>query len=254
MTDTLSIDYSFARPDPAAIRAAGYGGVWRYLSTDPDKSLGKEEAAALHAAGLGIGLVWESTAQRSLEGAQAGTDDGITAAEQARALGVPDGCPLLVAVADFAATPDQVGTIHDYYFHFRSQVMGWQYGGYGTGYVIDALVAAGAEGLWWQSAEDDQGTSGGKVSPNASIYQRVTPTGEINVDGETRKVASPALLPSGDFDEDVECFGPAQVNWWTADSARKPAPATPPAPVKATVTKDEAASALATLTAYIGQG
>ena len=38
MTD-LSIDYSFARPSPEAIRRAGYIGVWRYLGGTEGKDL-----------------------------------------------------------------------------------------------------------------------------------------------------------------------------------------------------------------------
>lgn len=222
MTDTLSIDYSTARPAPAAIKAAGYTGVWRYFSNPGNpKNLTAAEAAALHAAGLGIGVVFESTAQRSLSGAAGGTADGLAAAAQARSVGLPAGAPLLANLADFAATPVQIDTIHDYYFAFRTAIGGYQPGGYGTAYVINQLVAAGAEGLWWQNAMDNQGVPGSVVSQHASVYQRVRPT---------RVIAGAA---AGSFDEDVQGFGPSQVSWWMP-AAR---PAVPPAPAAASGTQ-----------------
>ena len=201
MTD-LSIDYSFARPSPEAIRDAGYIGVWRYLGGTADKDLSRAEAEALHAAGLGIGCVFEGLADRPLSGAAAGTEDGKAAAAQARDIGLPKGAPLLVAVGDFQAIGDQIATVHDYYYAFRQETEDtWQTGGYATSYMISALVAAGAEGLWWQNAMTDEGVSGDIVNPHASVYQRVTPTRQIK-DAE------------GDYDEDVSGFGPAAVNWW----------------------------------------
>lgn len=202
--EELSADYAWARPAPAAIRAAGYAAVWRYLSLDPSKNLTAAEAAALHAAGLGIGLVWETAAQRGLGGAAAGAVDGNAAATQARAIGLPPGAPLLANVGDFAAAPGDLDLIEAYYHAFRPFVSEWQAGGYATSYIIAGLVQRGAQGVWWQNAMDDQGVPGNVVSPHASVYQRVTPTRQI------------AGSKPGDWDEDVSGFGPARVNWWRA--------------------------------------
>ena len=198
----LSIDYDTARPSPAAIKAAGYTAVWRYLDGGavPGKSLTAAEAASLHAAGLGIGCVWETTSNRALDGAAAGTADGNAAAIQAHDTGLPHGCPLLVNVGDFAATTAEISAIHAYYHAFRNATLAWQTGGYATGYIIGELVAGGAEGLWWQNAMNDAGVPGAKVSPHASIYQRVTPT---------------VAHPIAGVDEDA-IVTPGAVHWWKA--------------------------------------
>ena len=219
MTELLSCDYSLARPSPAAIRQAGYTAVWRYLSGGGNaKDLTESEAVSLHAAGLGIGTIWETTGTRALDGAAAGAGDGAAAAKQARSLGQPYGTPLLANVGDFAATPAQIPAIHAYYYAFRQEVLDWQFGGYATGFIINALVAAGAIGLWWQNAENDSGVSGSDVSSYASVYQRVTPTKTI-----------PGVAAGG-WDEDVYGFGPAVPRWW-GPAAPAPAPAPVPAPV-----------------------
>jgi hypothetical protein len=198
----LSVDYSYARPSPAAIRAAGYAGVWRYLSGGtPTKDLAPPEAAALHAAGLGIGCIWETTAARALAGAAAGTADGIAAAAQAKAVGLPPGAPLLVNVADFAATPGELDALMAYYHAWRQETAGWQTGAYATGYVIGGLAARGATGLFWQNAMNDAGSPGSAVSPHAALYQRVSPTRVI------------AGTRAGDWDENVAVGAPA-VAWW----------------------------------------
>jgi len=226
-TPPLAIDYAWARPDPAAIRAAGYTAVLRYLSADPTKNLSAAEAAALLEAGLGIGLIWETTAQRSQSGAEAGAADGEAAVAQARALGFPAGGLLLANLGDFAAAAADLAEIHDYYYAFRRVPrFVYQPGGYGTGWLIDQLVAAGAIGVWWQNAMDDQGVSGSVVSQHASIYQRVTPSRAI------------AGSQAADFDEDVYGFGPAEPAWWLPAPVAPPPPPPPPAPAPVLVSAE----------------
>lgn len=202
MSQVLACDYSTARPDPSAIRQAGYVAVLRYLSANvsPGKDLTKAEADALLSAGLGIGVVWETSAQRALSGTVGGAMDGQDAAIEANAIGLPAGCLLLVNVGDFIVTPDEVDVIHAYYMAFTAEVDKWQYGAYGTAYIIDGLVKLGAHGLWWQNAMNDQNESGSVVSPNAGIYQRVTPTKIITG------------VSAASYDEDVII---RNVNWWT---------------------------------------
>jgi len=143
---------------------------------------------------------------------------------------------VLVNIGDFAVTTEQIGTIQGYYYGWRHGLEEYEpgSGGYGTGYIIDQLAGGGAIGMWWQNAMDDEGVTGSTVSQHASIYQRVTPAGTIN----GVKVASPADLPSGSFDEDVTGFGPVAPMWWSTapapapapDPASAPTPDPPPAP------------------------
>lgn len=95
MTNTWVCDYAWGRPDPAAIKAAGFVAVCRYLSHDmTGKTLTADEAGALHAAGLGVVLNFEDSAGRPLQGAGAGTADAQFANDLADQLGAPASCPI----------------------------------------------------------------------------------------------------------------------------------------------------------------
>lgn len=154
------VDYSTARPTPAQIRAAGYGGVMRYLSTYPPKNLDAAERDALLGAGLVIGLVWETTAARSAQGSAAGTADAQAAEAQADALGYPSSCPVFYAV-DFAATPGQVLS----YFAGVVGAARRPVGVYGSASIVEAVPVP-----WkWQTAA----WSNGRISAQAHLYQVV---------------------------------------------------------------------------------
>ncbi len=111
------VDYAWGRPDPAAIKRAGYLFALRYLATGgpsvSGKVIGLAERQALHAAGLGVGLVWETYANRPLEGAASGSADGLAARAQAKGLGFPDGFPIFGAV-DFDPPSSQYPAIAAY--------------------------------------------------------------------------------------------------------------------------------------------
>jgi hypothetical protein len=83
------IDYAWTRPNAAAIRAAGYQGVMRYLSDTPAKDIDPGERAALQAQHLQVGLNWETTETRALQGAAAGAQDAAVANARADQLGAP---------------------------------------------------------------------------------------------------------------------------------------------------------------------
>jgi hypothetical protein len=160
---TLVLDYAWARPNPLGILAAGYSGVMRYLSNDPSKNLSKTEARALLAAGLSIGLVWETTAKRASEGFAAGNADAAAAEAQARALGYPISCPIFYAV-DYDALP---AASWGYFSGVRARAK-YPIGVYGSFRVVEASPAP-----WkWQAAA----WSSGKVSKLTHLYQRVEKT------------------------------------------------------------------------------
>lgn len=89
---TLVADYSCARRNLAALKAAGVEGVARYLAPLPNwcptgdglprhsKVINGAEYAAIMDAGLTVTLMWEWTNFRALDGASAGTIDGGEAA------------------------------------------------------------------------------------------------------------------------------------------------------------------------------
>ena len=206
MTETLFIDYAWKHPSPAAIKAAGYHGVIRYLSTDPTKDITKAEAAALHKAGLAILLVWETTATRALAGTAAGIADRLAAEKAARALGYPKACPIFYA-CDTDAAPNKVRAYYDGVHRAAVYPMGI----YGSARVIEGITTTHV--YRWQT----EAWSGGAVSKGAHLYQRVKPT---------RKIKGAV----GGWDEDVvlhtlPTWGPPAP----VKPAAKPAPKTPAA-------------------------
>jgi hypothetical protein len=155
---TALLDYAWQKPTPAAIVAGGYAGVLRYLSTDGSKNLTPGERDGLLAAGLSIGLVWETTATRASQGYAAGQHDAQMAEAQADALGYPAGCPIFYAV-DYDAAPAAVVP----YFQGVQGLARRPVGVYGSANVIEAVPAA-----WkWQTVA----WSRGRVSPQAHLYQ-----------------------------------------------------------------------------------
>jgi hypothetical protein len=160
---TLLLDYAWAKPSPAAIKAAGYSGVMRYLSHDSTKNLSKAEATGLLAAGLSIGLVWETTASRAGAGFAAGAADVVAAEAQATALGYPLTAVLFYAV-DYDAAPAAVAP----YFAGVTSKAHRPVGVYGGIRVVDGVVAP-----WkWQACA----WSAGRVSTSAHLYQRLHAT------------------------------------------------------------------------------
>lgn len=172
------VDYSWARPDPAGIKAAGYEGVIRYLATDDRANAGKilrpDERDRLFAADLKIGLVWETTASRAGEGFDAGVMDAQRANSMADQLGWPSTRPIYYAV-DYDASWGQVSP---YFAGVLSQRLR-QAGVYGSYRIIEG--AAGMTGWLWQCAawSGNGAGSGGvsvdgrRLSRHARLYQRV---------------------------------------------------------------------------------
>ncbi|WP_245602071.1 DUF1906 domain-containing protein [Hamadaea tsunoensis] len=171
----LGIDYSSGRPRPGQVAAAGYSFVCRYLSYSASKNLTKSEADALRAAGLDIVVVWETTAQRALDGSAAGAADATEAHRQAVACGMPATRPIYFAV-DFDASTSQQTAINAY-FDGVASVLGrgrtGVYGGYG---VTSRLFNAGKITWGWQT----YAWSGGSWDARAQLRQTLN---GITVDG-----------------------------------------------------------------------
>jgi len=160
------LDYSSARPGGARIRADGYTGVMRYLSYDEEKNLSPAERDDLHANGLDIGLVWETTADRALSGHGGGVSDAQVALAQARALGLPDACPIYFAV-DFDTTPEQQAAIDAYLVGAGTVIGAHRVGVYGSYYVVERCAASGSASWFWQTLA----WSGGQQSDHNDLYQ-----------------------------------------------------------------------------------
>lgn len=160
------LDYSLARPDPAAIVAAGYVGVLRYVAPamDAPKIIYQPEYAALLSHGLKVVLNWEWYADRPREGAAAGTADAQEALRQADALGYTGAIYFSV---DYNA-PDSDQPAINAYFQACAQVIGLnRLGAYGGYWPLSRLFDAGLIVYGWQTLA----WSGGKRESRAHLYQ-----------------------------------------------------------------------------------
>ena len=163
MAEQLGVDYPWAKPTPAALRAAGVTFALRYLSTDQSKNLTRAEADQLAAQGIWSGVVWETTAGRALAGYTAGAADAKEALKQATACGMPSGRPIYFAV-DTDTTWSQVQA---YFQGVRSVLPLQQVGVYGGIRIIQGAADSGLVAWFWQTLA----WSGGRWDPRAHIRQ-----------------------------------------------------------------------------------
>ena len=132
-----------------AMKAAGIKFVVRYLSTPGNpKNATRAEIDRLHAAGIDVALVFETTADRARGGAANGRADAKSAQAQVAALGFPN------AVVYFAVDFDPHGheaTIVDY-IHGAAQVRGVaKTGVYGGLNAVKACLDAKVCKYAWQA-------------------------------------------------------------------------------------------------------
>lgn len=146
MTD-FACDYSWARPNPASIKAGGFKYVCRYLSHDKTgKTLTKPEADALLAQGLGIILNFEDRPGRAKEGYGAGVADALFANALADTLGAPHTVPIYYSCDEFA-TPDQVTAYYRGCYAPGTRPVGV----YGGRAIVDPLLAGRIVDFGWQA-------------------------------------------------------------------------------------------------------
>jgi hypothetical protein len=162
------LDYSSGRPNLAAVKAAGYGFVVRYLFAPAPggKGITKAEATVIRAAGLGLVVVYEEYAGRAKEGIASGVADGKIALAFARAIGFPESRPIYFAVDFDATTPQQ--PVIDAYLRGAGSVLGTaRVGVYGSFGVVERCYVSGSARWYWQT----YAWSGGKVSTHTHLLQ-----------------------------------------------------------------------------------
>ncbi|MDD5502469.1 MAG: DUF1906 domain-containing protein [Candidatus Thermoplasmatota archaeon] len=130
------------------------------------KRLTKEEVAVITAAGMRIGSVFETGANRPKDGALAGLTDGGIALQEAKLVGQPLGTAIYFAV-DYDAQPADYSAIEDYLRAADGQINGYNAGVYGSYSVVEEMARRGACKHFWQT----YAWSGGKKSSRANIYQ-----------------------------------------------------------------------------------
>lgn len=162
------LDYSWARPGGAAIKAAGFQFVVRYIPYPGNggKGLERPELDDLRANGIAVAMVYESWAARALDGREAGKQDARTSQQQLERVGLDPNMPVYFAV-DFDARPDQQNLI-DEYLRGAAEVLGAGRVGVYAGYhVIKRCKENGTAAYLWQT----YAWSGGNVHPDIHLYQ-----------------------------------------------------------------------------------
>jgi hypothetical protein len=163
----FGVDYAWGRPSIASLKSAGVQFACRYLSHDTSgKNLDHAEAVTLSNAGIWVVVVWETTANRALDGHAAGVQDARDADAQAKACGMPADRPIFFAVDWDAQFSDQ-GPINAYLDGAASVLGKGRTGIYG-GYNPVKRALDGGHCAWaWSS----YAWSGGKVDPRSHLYQ-----------------------------------------------------------------------------------
>lgn len=166
---TKTVDYSYSYVGAETIARDGYIGAERYLGHD-GRCLTVWERDELLGEGLGIGLIFESSADRSLTGGYwGGYDDATWANRCADEVGAA--WVTIRYATDFHALPDQIaGPIQSYYEGVHDA------GGrpptvYGGAPVIDRMCQHLGFGKGWQAAAASW--SNYVLSPNAVLLQEV---------------------------------------------------------------------------------
>jgi hypothetical protein len=166
------VDYSYARPDLTALKralASPAPFAIRYISqgTTGGKNIGPAELDQLHATGFGVGIVWETTAGFMTGGAAQAASDAPRVTQWIAQLGLPAGVRIFFAL-DVDPTPAQLAASFAYLQRMAAAV-GWpRVSGYGSAAAVDYWAArCPAPGGWWQT----YAWSGGRVSPNAALWQ-----------------------------------------------------------------------------------
>lgn len=164
------IDYSWQKPDASSIASAGFQFVMRYLDYPGanGKEITRTELDSLRANRLAVGVIYESTENRALDGFAAGASDAATAFNSSVAIGWPDTRPIFFPV-DFDAQPAQYPLIASYFAGVKS-ILGTiaRIGIYGGYDVIEWAHDNEIAGYFWQSLGFHHNKG---VYPNASIHQ-----------------------------------------------------------------------------------
>lgn len=151
------LDYSWARPEPIQIRAAGIPVVARYLH-ESGKGLTLPEVNELHAAGIGILLNYEADAGDHLRGPAQGVINGANARRLAADLGAPK-LPIYYS-CDREVSPDAMPT-----------VMGYLQAADSTVHESRCYAQATVCDNWGRPAWQTIAWSNGALSPHAVFYQ-----------------------------------------------------------------------------------
>lgn len=111
------------------------------------KAVTAEEIATIHNAGMAVGFVWETTAQRVKGGASAGAEDGWKAKNLATELGIPSASVIYFA-CDYDIPKADLQLAEDYYRSARIALGKYLCGVYGGQRICTEMFHKGFLHLW----------------------------------------------------------------------------------------------------------
>lgn len=165
---TEGIDYSWARPGGAAIKAAGKKFVVRYLYEDGlgGKGLDAGELADLLANGLELCLVYQQGTDTLKQGRSMGIAHAQAAQREINRLGLPAKSVVYFA-ADWDASPADQAVIDDYLRGAASVIGIERTGIYGKADVMQRCMQNKSATWFWQT----YAWSRGRVQEGIHLYQ-----------------------------------------------------------------------------------
>lgn len=192
MTTSLpryGIDYSWGRPGGAAIRASGYSFAMRYvwLPGDTGKGLTPDERDDLHSNGVAIGLVFETSGNRALDGFFAGIYDAKNyVLPQLTVLDWPEDRPVYFTV-DFDVT-NEYDAIRNYFLGIQTLLPLARIGVYGEVDILRYCHDNNLAGWFWQSLGWNVGKG---VYENANLHQYKNGTSLNGVPTDENRATNP---------------------------------------------------------------
>lgn len=167
----LVCDYATPK-DEAAVAAAGYKAVARYITGNPNdwREISPAEMNRIAAHGLGLWLIWETGANHALQGAAGGKRDGAIARKEADRLGYNGS--IIIATTDFDVFPSTITVVMEYCRAFKA-ACGLPCGIYADTDIAAACPPGEFSPLWRPAAAwwSRQGTNTSFVHPNTDIKQ-----------------------------------------------------------------------------------
>ena len=151
--------------DWSCFQQSGVTFIMRYFSYDASKDLTADELANANLHGISVGVVWETTANRMLQGHAAGSSDAAEANRRANSLGI-NGIPLYFA-CDFDATESDQTLINAYMDGVISVIGLARAGMYGGFYPVSRAFNARKITYGWQT----YAWSGGQWDQRAQLRQ-----------------------------------------------------------------------------------
>lgn len=171
----VGLDYAGRSPGAAAVKAAGYQFVARYLSRYTSKVITKAEYDDMTNNGVGVVVVFEDYANQALKGYAQGVSDVQFALDQANGIGWPADRPIYFAV-DFDISDAQKPAVGEYFKGVASVIGIGRTGGYGGYWLVKYLFDSGLITYGWQAVA----WSGGNREARAHLFQRL---GGVTVNG-----------------------------------------------------------------------